>query len=77
VDIKPEKTLDVRGLFCPMPIVKLSKEIGSLSSGAILEVLATDPGTLTDIPAWSRKTGNEILDTIREDKVIKFYVRKT
>jgi TusA-related sulfurtransferase len=69
-------TLDLRGLFCPMPIVMLTQNIGKYETGAILEVLASDPGTLADIPAWAKTTGNEVLKTDKVDKVIKFYIKK-
>ena len=69
-------TLDLQGLFCPMPIVKLTQNIGKYETGAILEVLASDPGTLADIPAWAKTTGNEVLKTDKVDKVIKFYIKK-
>lgn len=48
-ETKPDATLDVRGLFCPIPIVKLSEPIKSYPTGAVLEALATDPGTLLPV----------------------------
>ncbi len=76
-EIKPNATLDVRGLFCPVPIVKLTEAIRNYPAGTVLEVLATDPGTLADIPAWAKTSGNEILKTEREGTTIKFHVKKT
>jgi len=55
------KTLDVRGKFCPMPIVVLSKEIRALSRGATLVMLADDPAFPADVEAWCTKTGNVLL----------------
>ncbi len=75
-EIKPTKKLDVRGLMCPMPVVKLSSAINEVKVGEVIEVLATDPGSLTDIPAWARKTGNEVLKIDKEGNVIKFYVKR-
>lgn len=75
-EIKPDVSLDLRGLFCPMPIVKLTEAIGQYEVGTFLEVLATDPGTLADIPAWASTTGNEVVDTKRESNVIKFIIKK-
>ena len=75
-EINPDVSLDLRGLFCPMPIVKLTEAIGQYEVGTILEVLATDPGTLADIPAWASTTGNEVVDTKRESNVIKFIIKK-
>ena len=71
-----EKTLDAKGLKCPMPVVKTSNEIKNLAVGGVLEVLATDPGSMADIAAWSKSTGNELLQSSREDGVFKFYIRR-
>ncbi len=51
-DIKETKTLDARGLLCPMPIVKANKEMKALAAGDVLKVLATDRGAIADFPAW-------------------------
>jgi len=52
--IKEVKTLDLKGLPCPMPIVKVSKGIKEIEVGQILKAISTDPGSLTDFPAWAR-----------------------
>jgi TusA-related sulfurtransferase len=75
-DYTPEATLDAKGLKCPMPVVKTSKEIKNVSVGGVLEVLATDPGSMADITAWAKSTGNELLETERADDVFKFYIRR-
>jgi TusA-related sulfurtransferase len=72
----PEKTLDAQGLKCPMPVVKTSKEIKDVAIGGILEVLATDPGSMADITAWAKSTGNELLETKKDDGIFKFYIRR-
>ena len=72
----PTKTLDARGLQCPMPVVKTSQEIKNIAIGDILEVLATDPGSMADITAWCKSTGNELLKMERGDGVFKFYIRR-
>ncbi len=69
------KTLDLKGLPCPMPVVKMSQEIGSVSVGQIIEVLTTDPGSISDFPAWAKSTGNEVLETVQGDP-IKIYVKR-
>ena len=76
-DINPTKTLDARGLKCPMPVAKTSKEIKTLEIGEVLEVLATDPASMADIQAWSKSTGNELLASQKDDGVFKFYIRRT
>ena len=75
-ELSVEKTLDARGLNCPMPVVKTSKEIKGTSMGGILEVLATDPASMADINAWCKSTGNELVETAQEDGVFKFYIRR-
>jgi tRNA 2-thiouridine synthesizing protein A len=75
-EIEAVDTLDLRGLFCPMPIVMLTQSIGNYETGAVIEVLATDPGTLADIPAWAKTTGNEVLKSDKVDKIFKFYIKK-
>jgi TusA-related sulfurtransferase len=76
-DIRPNKTLDARGLQCPMPVAKTSKEIKTLEIGKILEVLATDPASMADIQAWSKSTGNELLSSEKVEGVFRFYIRRT
>ena len=62
-EIKIDKTMDLKGLPCPMPVVKVNKGIKDVEIGQTIEVLSTDPGALTDFPAWARTSGNEILRT--------------
>ncbi len=69
-------TLNLQGLLCPLPIVKLSQAIKQLEIGQVLEASATDPGVLIDVPAWARTTGNEMLKTQKEGKVIRFWVKR-
>ncbi len=75
-ETKPDKTLDARGLLCPMPVVKVSQVIKEVPEGGILEVLATDPGSLSDIPAWAKSQGHEIIDIKREQDFIRFLIRR-
>ncbi len=76
-EYNPEKTLDARGLQCPMPVVKTSQEIKGISEGGVLKVLATDPGSMADISAWCKSTGNELLQMERGDGLFVFYIRRT
>ena len=75
-ELAPEKTLDAQGMKCPMPVVKTSQEMKSISVGGILEVLATDPGSMADIQAWTKSSGNELLKMEREDGLFKFLIRR-
>ena len=71
-----DATLDAKGLMCPMPIVQLAKKIKELSPGQVLELLADDIGSKDDVPAWTSRTGNELLAMEEEGGVFRFYIRK-
>jgi tRNA 2-thiouridine synthesizing protein A len=75
-EFTPEKTLDAQGLKCPLPVLKTSKEIKNVSVGGILEVLATDLGSMADITAWAKSTGNELLQAKKADGVFQFFIRR-
>ncbi len=76
--INPDKTLDCRGLKCPMPIIKTKKELNELEPGQVLEVLGTDVGTKNDLPSFAEKSGNEFLETVDDPEgFFRFYLRKT
>lgn len=72
------ETLDVKGLNCPMPVVKTKQSIDNLDDGDVLEVLATDAGSMNDIKGWAESTeGVELLEQVDGDDAYKHYVRKT
>lgn len=74
------RVLDARGLLCPSPVIKTSEEIKKVGLGEVLEVLTTDPGSKSDIPAWARMTGNELLGVEEipgASKVYRFHIRRT
>jgi tRNA 2-thiouridine synthesizing protein A len=68
--------LDVKGLQCPMPIVKTAKAMKELISGDVIQVIATDPGSVKDFAAWAKATGNELLESSAIDGVFRFVLRK-
>ena len=68
--------VDARGLSCPMPIVKTAQAIKPLGAGDLLEVLATDPGSVKDFAAWSRTTGNELVEQTTDGGVFRFVLRR-
>ncbi|TYS60124.1 sulfurtransferase TusA family protein [Sutcliffiella horikoshii] len=70
------KVLDAKGLACPMPLVKTKKALNEVNSGGILEVITTDKGAKTDLAAWCKATGNELLDMKEENDVFTFYIKK-
>lgn len=71
-----DKILDATGLACPMPIVKTKKAINEINSGDVLEVHATDKGSKSDLAAWSKSGGHELLQDTEEDGVLKFWIKK-
>jgi tRNA 2-thiouridine synthesizing protein A len=70
-----EHQIDTRGLLCPMPVIRTQQRVANLATGDILEVLATDPGVLHDIPAWCRVHGHELLGTERHEREISVRLR--
>lgn len=75
-EIKVHLELDLKGLLCPMPMVKVSQNINNVPVGGIIKAIATDPGSLADIPSWARSTGNEVLKTERNGSELIFYVKR-
>lgn len=71
------QTLDAREFKCPMPVVKTSQEIKKIEVGQVLELQATDPGSVADMIAWCKSTGNELLDRVNDNGTFKFYIRRT
>lgn len=70
------KVLDAKGMACPMPVVKTKKTIDELESGDILEIHATDKGAKSDLTAWARSGGHELLEQKEVDDVLKFWIKK-
>ncbi|MDH5243659.1 MAG: sulfurtransferase TusA family protein [Chloroflexota bacterium] len=70
------QTVDAKGLSCPMPIVKTAQAIKTVESGAVIEVLATDPGSVKDFAAWTRSTGNELVEQTSDGGVFRFVIRR-
>jgi tRNA 2-thiouridine synthesizing protein A len=68
--------VDARGLSCPMPIVKTAQAVKPLGAGALIEVLATDPGSTKDFVAWCRSTGNELVEQTTDGAVFRFVIRR-
>ncbi|MBU1027011.1 MAG: sulfurtransferase TusA family protein [Candidatus Margulisbacteria bacterium] len=74
--MKADKTLDCFGLLCPMPIVKTAMEFKKMRIGETLEILATDQGIKSDMPAWCEATGNKFLGLEEAEGEYKVYVKK-
>jgi tRNA 2-thiouridine synthesizing protein A len=76
VALSADQLVDARGLSCPMPIVKTATLFRGLAGGTVVEVLATDPGSVKDFAAWTRSTGNELIESSQEESVYRFLIRK-
>lgn len=74
--VESKKVMDLKGMPCPMPVVKVSKGIKEVEVGDVIEALTTDPGALADFPAWARTSGNEIVKTEQDGEVIRFFIRR-
>ncbi len=68
--------LDLKGLSCPLPIIKTAKAMKTLAPGEVLEVFATDPGSVPDFKAWSQTTGNLLVESDEQDGVFHFVLKK-
>ena len=69
-------SLNLKGLSCPMPIVKTAKAMKDLAPGDMVEVFATDPGSVPDFKAWAQSTGNQLVESTQEGGVYRFVLKK-
>jgi tRNA 2-thiouridine synthesizing protein A len=75
-DIKPDLELDLKGLLCPLPMVKVSQNIKNVAMGGVIRAVATDPGSMADIPAWAKATGNEVVSAEKVGDEFVFLVKR-
>ena len=75
-NIKPDRTVDAKGLECPMPLLKAKKEIDAMESGQVLEIIGTDEGSKVDLPGWCDRVGHSYLGVKEEGNFFKFYIKK-
>ena len=73
---EPEKVLDVRGLLCPLPVLKARKRLLAMQTGEILRVEATDPMAAIDVPHFCTEAGHELVSQTRDGEIYVFQVRK-
>jgi len=71
-----DKDLDARGLNCPLPILRAKKALADMTSGQVLRILATDPGSVKDFQAFSKQTGNELLSHSEAIKEYTFFMKR-
>jgi len=72
-----DQVLNAEGLNCPLPILKAKKALKTLSSGQVLEIRATDPGSVADFQAFCNQTGNELLSSSSEGDIYKFEIKRS
>ncbi|HED12002.1 MAG TPA: sulfurtransferase TusA family protein [Caldithrix abyssi] len=75
-DVQANMELDCRGLNCPLPILKTKKAIETLNTGDVLKMIATDPGSINDMTAWTKRTGNELISHEESGDEYIFFIRK-
>jgi tRNA 2-thiouridine synthesizing protein A len=71
-----DQELDATGLNCPLPILRAKKSLQEMSVGQVLHIIATDPGSVKDFEAFSKQTGNELLESKEEDGKFFFLIKK-
>ena len=71
-----DKELDARGLNCPLPILRAKKSLNEMTSGQVLRIMATDPGSVKDFAAFAKQTGNELLSSAENNKEFEFYIKR-
>jgi tRNA 2-thiouridine synthesizing protein A len=69
-------TVDAKGQSCPGPLVSLAKALKGAKTGDLFELLATDPGSKSDVPSWAELSGNELLESAESEGVYRYVVRK-
>lgn len=72
----PSTTLDAKGMACPLPVVKARLEIDKLQPGDVLQVIATDPGSVADFDNWTKMSGHQLLGSEESDGVFTYLIRK-
>lgn len=75
-EIAYDQELDCKGLNCPLPILKTKKQVDTMDVGQVLKMEATDPGSINDMNAWSRRTGHELLSHSLDDGIYTFFIKK-
>ncbi len=73
---RPDRTLDCIGLYCPEPVFRTREEISSVAVGEVLEVLADDPASESDIRSWAKHAGHELVSAEKVDGGFRFLVRR-
>ncbi|MCI0526675.1 MAG: sulfurtransferase TusA family protein [Nitrospira sp.] len=75
-NVKIDQELDCKGLTCPLPVIKTKQAIDNMAIGQVLKMVATDPGSIRDIQAWSKRTGHNLLESRQQDSLYLFLIQK-
>ncbi len=73
----PDHVLDCRGALCPMPVIRLREFLDTVGAGQVVHLIASDPASVHDMPAFARNTGHELLESIKGEGVFEYYFRKS
>lgn len=73
---EPDEILDVRGLLCPLPVLKARKRLLGMSQGAVLRMEATDPASVIDVPHYCAESGNELIDQAHDKDLFTYWIRR-
>jgi tRNA 2-thiouridine synthesizing protein A len=76
MSVTADQVLDCSGMSCPMPILKTKKAVDGLQAGQVLKMIATDPGSTSDMDAWTKKTGHELVGSEQDGDKYIFYIKK-
>lgn len=76
VPLLVDRELDVRGLVCPLPILRTKKALSEMSTGQVIKIVATDPGSVIDFQVFAEQTANELLSLTELDDEFVFYLKK-
>jgi tRNA 2-thiouridine synthesizing protein A len=76
MSVTADEVLDCSGLACPMPILKTKKAVDALAPGQILKMIATDPGSVSDMDAWTSRTGHTLVESSVEGDTYTFFIQK-
>ena len=75
-DMGVAESLDMTGYFCPEPVIRVNEAIGEIEVGAVLELLADDPSSESDIKSWTKRTGHELISYESNGGVFRFLIRR-
>ena len=76
-ELKPDKSIDTIGLYCPVPLFRTREALELMNKGEVLEIFADDPAAESDIQSFTKRTGHELLKLEKDEDVLHFLIKKT